>query len=122
MNYPIVFFDGECGMCNRLVRFVQKRTGKVNVVSLQSNMAKTLLEKKYAEIIALNTIVLFENNCTFLKSEAIIRISKMMRGLWPLMVLFKIIPISLRDKFYDFIAHNRYNWFGRSETCTLNNT
>jgi predicted DCC family thiol-disulfide oxidoreductase YuxK len=121
-NQPIVFFDGDCSICNGLVSVIQKRTNTLQFASLQSKNAKTLLGQNYTRILSLNTVVLFENNSIYLKSEAVLRISRLMHGIWPLMGVFRIVPVSLRDKLYDIFAHNRYRWNGHSEACKLNHT
>jgi predicted DCC family thiol-disulfide oxidoreductase YuxK len=30
-----------------------------------------------------------------------------------------LVPRPLRDRFYDFIAENRYKWFGKRESCMI---
>ena len=119
MNQSIIFFDGECGLCNRLVRFILQRSNKVEVAPLQSDTAKALLKQDYAGIQALNTLVLFENNTLYFKSNAVLRIFRKMHGLWPLLLVFKVVPVSVRDKFYEVIASNRRRWFGQSKNCRL---
>ncbi|MEY3577990.1 MAG: hypothetical protein RL394_1575, partial [Bacteroidota bacterium] len=43
----IVLFDGICNLCNASVRFISRhdKYGKIQFVSLQSEMAKQLLSK-----------------------------------------------------------------------------
>jgi predicted DCC family thiol-disulfide oxidoreductase YuxK len=38
---------------------------------------------------------------------------------WSLMAVFRILPRDLRDRLYDFLARNRFRWFGRRKTCLL---
>lgn len=32
---------------------------------------------------------------------------------------FAIVPSPLRDSVYDYVANNRYNWFGKAEDCLV---
>jgi predicted DCC family thiol-disulfide oxidoreductase YuxK len=44
---------------------------------------------------------------------------KNMGGFWSLMYFFIIIPNPIRDAVYNFIAKNRYKWFGEKESCMV---
>ncbi|WP_395074290.1 thiol-disulfide oxidoreductase DCC family protein, partial [Flavobacterium sp.] len=33
--------------------------------------------------------------------------------------IFKILPLSLRDSIYDYVAKNRYKWYGKQESCMI---
>ena len=52
-------------------------------------------------------------------SEAILKIAKQLSGLYKLSYAFIIIPLFIRDTIYDFIAKNRYKWFGKKESCMI---
>ena len=67
----------------------------------------------------MDTILLLKDNTLYKKSSAALRIAKQLNGLWPVMYGFIIIPPFIRDFVYDFIAKNRYKWFGKSDTCRL---
>ncbi len=121
INRSIVFFDGECGLCNRLARFILQRSNKIQIAPLQSDTAKALLKQDLAGILALNTLVLFENNTLYFKSNAVLRIFRKMHGPWPLLFIFTVVPVSVRDKLYEVLARNRRSWFGHSEHCGLKN-
>ena len=121
MNQSFVLFDGECNLCNRMVQFIMQRSRSICFASLSSDFAHELLIDRYAEVISLNTLVLFENNTTYFKSDAVLRICNKMNGLWPLLKIFRIMPVSIRDKVYDLFANNRLKWFGISNKCLLPN-
>jgi Uncharacterized protein conserved in bacteria len=107
----MVFFDGEYFLCNRLARFILHRSDKLTAVSLQSEFAKTVFRQDYDWIKSLNTLILLENNRLYIKSDAVLRIFRMMGGLWPVLGSFGWIPLPVRDKLYDVIARNRRRWF-----------
>jgi predicted DCC family thiol-disulfide oxidoreductase YuxK len=68
---------------------------------------------------SLDSIVLVEGDRTFRRSTAALRISRRLNGFWPLMYGFIVIPRFLRDAVYDWIAKNRYRWFGKADQCRL---
>ncbi|MGI9593850.1 MAG: thiol-disulfide oxidoreductase DCC family protein, partial [Patiriisocius sp.] len=55
----------------------------------------------------------------YLKSTAALRISKKMSNLWPLLYVCIVLPKFLRDAVYDYIAKNRYAWFGKKDQCMI---
>ncbi len=117
---PLLLFDGECGLCNRAVQFLLKREKKslLHFAPLQSAPGTAL--RKYFEISdKTDSLVLIKNNEAYIKSCAALRLTKYMKGLWPLMMVFLIIPPFLRNLVYDFIARCRTKWFGKVESCAL---
>lgn len=117
----IVFFDGVCTLCNESVdRLIKWDKNKVlRYASLQSNVAEVHLSKIFADGNQPNSIVLYENGEVFVKSDAVIRIGQLLGDIYSVSVLGKILPRRLRDALYDYIAKNRYKWFGKKETCRL---
>jgi predicted DCC family thiol-disulfide oxidoreductase YuxK len=111
----IVFFDGECNLCNTFVNFIIKRDRKVhfNFASLQSSFASKFLGDNLVEK-GMNTVVLRKNSSLFFKSDAALEIAKNLSGLWPTFYILKIVPKFIRDFIYDWIAANRYRWFGKT--------
>lgn len=82
-NNHIVIFDGVCNFCNGAVNFILKRDlNKCFMFTpMQSNFAKTLIEKSQSEEIDLDTIILIKKNIVFVRSEAALEIAKDLRGL-----------------------------------------
>ncbi|MEL6275149.1 MAG: DCC1-like thiol-disulfide oxidoreductase family protein, partial [Bacteroidota bacterium] len=67
----------------------------------------------------LDSIVLFTDDQVHLKSTAALKIGAKLGGLYKISSLLLFIPRVIRDGVYDFIARNRYRWFGRQEACLL---
>jgi predicted DCC family thiol-disulfide oxidoreductase YuxK len=113
----IVLFDGVCNLCNGFVQFVLKRDprGRFRFASLQSDVARRLLGPDGPR----ETIVLLEAGKTYVRSAAALRIARGLRFPWPLLVIFAAIPRPIRDRLYDWVARNRYRWFGKREACML---
>ena len=116
----IVLFDGVCNLCHGSVRFILKRDPREHFrfASLQSDPGRDLL-REYDLPEDLSTIVLIENGRAFHRSSAALRIARRLRGAWPLLAVFLVIPPPLRDLVYRFIANNRYRWFGKKDVCSL---
>ena len=117
----LILFDGICNLCSAAVQFILKRdrNGRYRFASLQSASAgKILNEFNYYENIP-DTIVLIEKDKVYLKSTAVLRIVKHLRGVWPFFYGFIFFPAFIRDRIYDWIARNRFRWFGRKKQCYI---
>lgn len=120
-THSIILFDGVCNLCNEAVNFVIKRdTGNVfKFTPLQEKQGVLLLKTHAVDTQKLDSIVLIENEKVYVKSSAALRIARKMSNLWPLFFVLLIIPSFIRDGVYDFIAKNRYKWFGKKEQCMI---
>ena len=121
LTHSIILFDGVCNLCNGAVNFVIKRDpGNVfKFTPLQEKQGVLLLKKHAIDAQELDSIVLVENKKVYTKSSAALRIARKMSNLWPLFFVLLIIPRFIRDGVYDFIAKNRYKWFGKKEQCMI---
>ena len=118
---PILFFDGVCNLCSNSVQFVLKhnRQGNIRFASLQSHFAKQKLESFDLPKDYLQSLVLIESGEVYVKSDAALRLSTHLNGIWSIGSAFLIVPRFIRDGVYDFVAKHRYNWFGKAETCWI---
>jgi predicted DCC family thiol-disulfide oxidoreductase YuxK len=121
LKHPILLFDGVCNLCNASVQFVLKRDrqGQFRFASLQSEAAQELLRQFPEAPAGINTVVLIENGQLYTKSDAALRAAKRLPGPWPLLYGFILLPRPLRNLVYDWIARNRYRWFGKEDQCML---
>ncbi len=120
-DHPIILYDGVCNLCNASVQFIIKRDphAKFRFTSLQSELGKNLIRQAGLESMKLDSVVLLYKNKVYTQSDAALRITKMLTGLWPIFYLMIIIPKPVRNYFYNLIARNRYRWFGRKNECML---
>ena len=118
---PILLFDGVCNLCQGTVQFVIERDKKATVqfASLQSDFALQQFAKFGIPAEYLDSIVLIENERISYKSSAALRLCSYLDGLWPAMRMFMLVPKPIRDFVYDWVARNRYRWFGKQETCWI---
>ena len=122
----VILFDGVCNLCCGWIQFLIRRDKKAafTFVSVQSDMGKTLLETtsiKAGNITTsgLDTIVYIKNNQAFIESEAVLEILTNLGGIWRIFGVLRLIPRSLRDKIYRYIAAKRYSLFGKRTSCIL---
>lgn len=116
---PVIFFDGFCNLCNGAVQFTIARDQQ-NVFrfsSLQGAYAQQLLTPFKIDPSKGNSLVLVEDGRAYERSTAALRIAKKLSGLWPLLYGFIIIPTFVRDWIYNYVAKNRFKWFGKRESC-----
>jgi len=120
----IIFFDGECNLCNSFISYVINRDSNKSLYfcTLQSNLAKTLLNEYDSIILETNfsTIYYYSNNKLYSKSSAILHIFLELSILHKIIAkIALIIPKFIRDFIYTLISKNRYRLFGKKETCRL---
>jgi len=120
-NKSIILFDGVCNLCNSSVNFIIKHDKKKYFLfaSLQSDAAKEILLHHSLNKIIFDSIILIEDTIIYEKSTAVLRIAKKLNNGFQLLYIFILIPKILRDKIYDYIAKNRYKWYGKKNTCML---
>ncbi|MEL6865730.1 MAG: thiol-disulfide oxidoreductase DCC family protein [Bacteroidota bacterium] len=120
-DHPILLYDGVCNLCNHSVQFVIKRDSKqqFRFAALQSDVGRKLLETHQFSADHLDSIVLIEDGKAYSHSTAALRVSRQLNSLWPLLYFFILIPAPLRNWVYNWIANNRYRWFGKQDTCML---
>lgn len=110
-----------CNFCNFWVNFIidRDRNKHFRFASLQSNIAQKIFKEKNLDLPISDTIVLVLNDNVFTKSSAALQIVKRLDGMWKLVYVFSILPKPMRDVVYDFIARNRYKWFGKRYSCRI---
>ncbi len=117
----ILLFDGYCNFCSNTVQFILKheKNNALFFASLQSETGVGLLNHYHIDPAKTDSLVLVENDKAYVKSSAALKVSTYLKGLYPSLFGFMIIPAFIRNWVYDFIARNRYKWFGKSDSCML---
>jgi predicted DCC family thiol-disulfide oxidoreductase YuxK len=98
------------------------RQDKKNVFlfcALQSEAGKKLLEQYQINWKNTDSFVLIENDKAYQKSAAGLRLYNKLPWYWKWTQIFWIVPKFIRDGIYNFIAKNRYRWFGKKEECMI---
>ncbi|MBK7882772.1 MAG: thiol-disulfide oxidoreductase DCC family protein [Chitinophagaceae bacterium] len=117
----IILFDGVCNFCNSTVNFIIKRDKKsqMHFAPLQSEIGEKLLLQYNLPTDVVNTFIFINNGKAYTRSTAALKVSKYLGGLWPFLYSFIIVPKFIRDAVYNFIAKNRYKWFGMKQECMI---
>lgn len=120
-SQPVILFDGVCNFCDRSVQFVLHRDPKgiFKFAALQSAAGQRLLQERGLPREEFQSIVLLDGDGVWQRSDAALRITRSLSGLWPLLYGFVLVPRPIRDFVYGFIAERRYAWFGKKETCAI---
>jgi len=120
-DQPLILFDGVCNLCNSTVQFVIKRDQmkQFHFASLQGETGQELLKKYNLFEEDMNSFLLLEGNHLYTRSTAALRVLKKMNGGWQLLYAFIIVPEFIRNSVYNWIARNRYKWFGKRNECMV---
>jgi predicted DCC family thiol-disulfide oxidoreductase YuxK len=121
MRNDIIFFDGVCNLCNASIDFIIKRdkNNRFLVGALQDEHSRKVLVEYQVDVNYLDSIVLLQDGEIYCKSTAALKISRSLSGIWPVFYPLINLPEGFRDTIYDWIASNRYAWFGKKDTCRL---
>lgn len=120
-SYKIILFDGVCNLCNSSVNFVIRHDKKnlFKFAALQSDVGASLIQKYGIDTSETDSIILIENNKAYVKSTAALRVARHLNKGYPLFYAFMIIPNFIRNWVYDYIAKNRYKWYGKKDSCMI---
>jgi predicted DCC family thiol-disulfide oxidoreductase YuxK len=118
---PVLLFDGYCNLCSSSVVFVIKREKRdfFRFASLQSEFAENILKKLDVQDDIPDSLVLVEGSNLYFRSTAALRVAKKLKFPWYLFFVFIVVPPFMRDWVYDFIARQRYRWFGKKQQCFI---
>jgi len=118
----IILFDGVCNLCESSVLFVIKfdKKDEFRFVALQSDLGKKIIHHIGMDFKHIDSIVLYEPGIAYYyKSQAALEIAKSLGGFFHFGTLFRIIPNGIRNWVYDYVAKNRYVWYGKKELCMI---
>ncbi|WP_324662873.1 thiol-disulfide oxidoreductase DCC family protein [Haloarcula sediminis] len=120
-DHPVLLFDGVCNLCNGVVQFIIPRDpeGRIRFAPLQSAAGKALLAGHGLPPSDLDSVVLVDDGEVYRKSEAVIRVAKLLGWPYRAATVGRVVPQSVRDGLYDVVAANRYDVFGRKDRCML---
>ena len=120
---PIVLYDGECGLCHRSVKFLLKRDGsRLWYAPLQGETAAKLRVLHPQIPRTLESVVLVDGGKAYLRSKAILHVTKYLPRPWRWAYHFRWLPALLLDLAYAVIARIRYRVWGKFDACTIPTT
>lgn len=115
-NKNIVFFDGECGLCNSVVDVLIRadKHHRLHFSSLQSPFAEQLLSKMDVSI-KMDTIYFYHQKKIYSRSTAVKQILFVLGGPWHFLgKILSALPNLIGDYIYNRIAKNRFRLFGKT--------
>ncbi|MEA2553113.1 MAG: hypothetical protein QOJ65_1289 [Fimbriimonadaceae bacterium] len=115
----VIFFDGVCNLCNGIVDFLIRRDKRrvLRYAPLQGTAAKELLPLEYVN--DLPGVAFLDKDGVYQRSTAVLRAAAKLGGAWPVVKIFLLVPRPIREAIYNWIARNRYKWFGKRDSCRL---
>lgn len=121
-NKKIILFDGVCNLCDSLLQFVIRHDKKdvFRFVALQSNLGQEIVNHIGIQNKNIDSVILYVPGVAYYyKSSAALEIARELGGFFHLGTVFKIIPTVLRNYIYDYVAKNRYSWYGKKASCMI---
>ncbi len=117
----IIFFDGECNLCNGFIDWVLRRDSqrRFYIASLQGKTARARLTDRLNDEQWLKSVVLWEDGEMWLEDEAVLKVLARLPGFIWLAQVLGWLPRSLRVATYRWVARHRLAWFGRRNTCRI---
>jgi predicted DCC family thiol-disulfide oxidoreductase YuxK len=118
----IILFDGVCNLCDATVQFLIKRDVKdvFRFVAIQSDLGQMIIKHIGIDTSKTDSIILYEpGNAYYYKAEAALKIGKELGGMYSLLSVFTLLPKIISNSVYDFIARNRYRWYGKKDACMI---
>ncbi len=120
-DHPVLLFDGVCNLCNGVVQFLIPRdpAGRIKYAPLQSEAGRELVERTELSTDGLDSVILVEAGRAYTKSAAVIRVAELLGYPYRFARVGRLVPRAVRDAVYDFVAANRYDWFGKKDRCMV---
>ena len=118
MEYEVIVIDGYCNICSKFYQFIVKYD--INNKYKLSEFDSLFSKQNNLDLKKINSIVLVKKDKSILKnSKALKSIFYNIPKLKPLYYILKITPEFISDFAYKIIANNRYDLFGKRESCSI---
>lgn len=114
-----IFFDGNCNLCNGIVRFIKRRMPRDQIQLKPLQFADAASTASGSDGVQEESLILVQNEKVYTMSTAALRVMMALGWPWRMLGLLLAIPAPIRDWVYRWIARNRYRWFGKTQVCDL---
>jgi predicted DCC family thiol-disulfide oxidoreductase YuxK len=118
----IILFDGVCNLCDATVQYVIKKDVKdaFRFVAIQSELGQKIIDYIKVDTSQTDSIILYiPGKAYYVKADAAFNIAKDLGGLISLTSYLTILPNFLKNFGYDYVAKNRYKWYGKKDSCMM---
>lgn len=117
---PVLLYDGECSLCNGVVRFLLRKdtAARLHFASLQSAPGQAYLRSQGLPTGDFGSLVFVPDWNDPAKGAFLIRTNGALAafaelgGAWRAVAWLRFIPAFLRDPFYKLVSKTRYAIFG----------
>jgi predicted DCC family thiol-disulfide oxidoreductase YuxK len=119
MSAPVLLFDGECGLCNALVRFLLRREGAggLRFAALQGRFGQDQLRRLGLPTEDFDSLVFLPRGAEgggLCRTEGALAVLETLGGAWARVARgLRVVPARVRDAGYRLVARTRYLIFGR---------
>jgi predicted DCC family thiol-disulfide oxidoreductase YuxK len=118
-----VYYDGHCGLCHRVVRFIlaEDREARFRFAPLQGAAFAQALPEARRRSLPDSFVLMDGRGQLHLKSDAVIYILRALGGLWSILgMALQLVPRTVRDLGYDTAGRIRHRLFHRpADLCPL---
>ncbi|RZJ34291.1 MAG: DUF393 domain-containing protein [Flavobacterium sp.] len=117
----IVLFDGVCNLCDNVVQYIIRhdKNDIFRFTAVQSEIGRQIISHVGYDVSQGESVIVYDPGVAYyIKAAAAIEIGKHL-GTFNRMTWFRLVPVPLRNIVYDFVARNRYRWFGKKESCMM---
>jgi predicted DCC family thiol-disulfide oxidoreductase YuxK len=120
-GHPVMIYDGACNLCHGWVQFALKRDRKsrLKFLAAQSALGQEFLKRNRLPAQIFDSFYLVEDAVIHHKSHGFFRMAQYLHWPWPWVGVLSLLPGQTLDRIYDWVARNRYRWFGRRELCLV---
>jgi predicted DCC family thiol-disulfide oxidoreductase YuxK len=120
MQQPILFYDGNCALCNNFVSMILKIGTKPNFyfAPLTGSTAQKLLPDIYKQT-DFDAIVVWKEGKFYTHHEAVFQIIQAMPIGFKVLLFLRFLPHSVLLKLYTYVAKNRFRWKPKLEVCPM---
>jgi predicted DCC family thiol-disulfide oxidoreductase YuxK len=121
-NKKIILFDGVCNLCDSSVQFIIKNDSKdvFRFTAIQSELGQEIIHHINIDTKLIDSIILYEPGVAYYhKAEAALLIARNLKGIYKLISYLNFLPKGLKNMVYDYIAKNRYKWYGKKDACMM---
>ncbi|NBL64190.1 DUF393 domain-containing protein [Flavobacterium sp. NST-5] len=118
----IILFDGVCNLCDNTVQFIIKhdKNDVFRFTALQSEMGQEIVNYLKIDTSKTDSIILYEPGIAYYyKAEAALKIASNLSGIYSFLNILNVFPNFLKNSVYDYIAKNRYKWYGKKSECMI---
>ncbi|MEM6616898.1 MAG: DUF393 domain-containing protein, partial [Pseudomonadota bacterium] len=113
--------DAECSLCSKGATWIARNdtANQFKIIPLQSKLGNALMMHYGLDSKDPTSWLYLEKGRAFTSLDAYIRVGWQLGGVWKALSVLRLIPRSIQDVLYRWVATNRYRWFGKGDLCSL---